>query len=151
MKGSSCASLDNLGKSERGQLRRSSTTTKNSDETSQNEENKGVSFGSVEVRKYPITIGTNPSVSRGVPCTLEWDHLEDETEKHNINAYERYRPNEERKHGDDLVLDGITRAKMLKNLGYTKKELLEGIRNVNETKRRRKSGTQTSRVSSTTR
>ena len=95
---------------------------------------KGVCFGTVEVRKYPITIGNNPSVSRGVPHTIEWDHLKDETETHHIDEYERYRPTDERKHGDDLILDGITRAKMLKNLGYTKEELLEGIRKVNEEK-----------------
>eukprot|EP00531_Pseudo-nitzschia_arenysensis_P011685 CAMPEP_0116122774 /NCGR_PEP_ID=MMETSP0329-20121206/4393_1 /TAXON_ID=697910 /ORGANISM="Pseudo-nitzschia arenysensis, Strain B593" /LENGTH=222 /DNA_ID=CAMNT_0003616643 /DNA_START=117 /DNA_END=785 /DNA_ORIENTATION=+ len=104
-----------------------STTTPDSDE-------KGVSFGVVEVRKYPITIGMNPSVSRGVPRTIEWDHLEDETELHHINAYERDRPNEERKRGEELLLDGLTRAKMLQNVGYTKTELLEGIRRTKEAK-----------------
>eukprot|EP00533_Pseudo-nitzschia_delicatissima_P006266 CAMPEP_0116095652 /NCGR_PEP_ID=MMETSP0327-20121206/9778_1 /TAXON_ID=44447 /ORGANISM="Pseudo-nitzschia delicatissima, Strain B596" /LENGTH=211 /DNA_ID=CAMNT_0003587335 /DNA_START=175 /DNA_END=810 /DNA_ORIENTATION=+ len=105
----------------------SSTTTPDSDE-------KGVSFGIVEVRKYPITIGMNPSVSRGVPRTIEWDHLEDETELHHINAYERERPNEERKRGEELLLDGLTRAKMLRDLGYTKTELMEGIRRTKEAK-----------------
>ena len=104
-----------------------STTTPDSDE-------KGVSFGVVEVRKYPITIGVNPSVSRGVPRTIEWDHLEDETELHHINAYERERPNEERKRGEELLLDGLTRAKMLRDLGYTKTELMEGIRQTKEAK-----------------
>ena len=47
----------------------------------------------------------NPSVSRGVPRTIEWDHLEDETELHHINAYERERPNEERKRGEELLLE----------------------------------------------
>ncbi|VEU41659.1 unnamed protein product [Pseudo-nitzschia multistriata] len=94
-----------------------------------------VCFGTVEVRKYPITIGSNPSVSRGVPTTIEWDHLKGETETKHINAYERDRPNEERKRGDDLVLDSITRARMLKNLGYTKPELMEAMREVNESRR----------------
>ena len=142
----SSGSLRNLDKKNSvcssAQTQQSSTMTANSDEE------KGVCFGTVEVRKYPITIGTNPSVSRGVPCTLEWDHLEDETEKHHIDAYERERPNEERKHGDDLIMDGMTRAKMLKNLGYTKQELLEGMRKVHEYKTRRKSDTKESRVSS---
>ena len=105
----------------------SSTTTPDSDE-------KGVSFGIVEVRKYPITIGVNPSVSRGVPRTIEWDHLEEETELHHINAYERERPNEGRKRGEELLLDGLTRAKMLRDLGYTKTELMEGIRRNKEAK-----------------
>ena len=92
----------------------------------------GVCFGTVEVRKYPITIGANPSVSRGVPRTIEWDHLEEETECHHINVYERERPNENRKRGEELLLDGVTRAKMLRDLGYTKTQLLEGIRRVKE-------------------
>jgi hypothetical protein len=95
---------------------------------------KGVCFGTVEVRKYPITIGANPSVSRGVPRTIEWDHLEEETERHHINVYERERPNEKRKRGEELLLDGVTRAKMLRDLGYTKTQLLEGIRRVKEHK-----------------
>lgn len=110
-----------------------STTTPDSDE-------KGVSFGVVEVRKYPITIGMNPSVSRGVPRTIEWDHLEDETELHHINAYERDRPNEERKRGEELLLDGLTRAKMLQNVGYTKTELMEGIRRTKEAKQQYQKG-----------
>ena len=94
----------------------------------------GVCFGTVEVRKYPITIGANPSVSRGVPRTIEWDHLEEETECHHINVYERERPNETRKRGEELLLDGVTRAKMLRDLGYTKTQLLEGIRRAKEHK-----------------
>lgn len=96
--------------------------------------NRAVYFGIVEVRKYPITIGANPSVSRGVPRTIEWDHLEEETERHHIDAYERDRPNEERKRGEELLLDGVTRAKMFQDLGYTKTQLLEGIRRVKEHK-----------------
>ena len=84
----------------------------------------------MEVRKYPITIGANPSVSRGVPRTIEWDHLEDETERHHINAYERTYP--ERKRGEELLLDGVTRAKMLQDLGFTKTQLMEGIKKVKQ-------------------
>jgi len=97
---------------------------------------KGVCFGTVEVRKYPITIGMNPSVSRGIPTTIEWDYLKNETETKHINAYERERPSEDRKHGDDLVLDSITRAKILENQGYTRVELLEARREMNEWKTR---------------
>ena len=106
----------------------SSTATPNSDLTPQ----WGVSFGTVEVRKYPITVGANPSVRRGVPRTIEWDHLADETERHHIDAYERERPNEDRKRGEELLLNGVTRAKMLTNLGYTKTQLFEGIRRARE-------------------
>ena len=120
------SSSKNNNKDNNNQQGTASTTS------SSDADNKGVSFGIVEVRKYPITIGLNPSVSRGVPCTIEWDHIAEETERHHINAYERERPNEERKRGEELLLDGITRAKMLRDLGYTKTELMEGIRRARE-------------------
>jgi hypothetical protein len=117
-----------------------------------NGEHKGVCFGTVEVRKFPITIGDTPSCSSGLPHTIEWDYLKDETEKHGIDEYERDHPVDGRKHGDDLVMNGITRAKMLKNLGYTKQELLEGMKQVTETKAmsknpKRKSDAKSSRIS----
>jgi hypothetical protein len=108
------------------------TASTTSPESNSTEPERGVCFGTVEVRKYPVTIGCNPSVSRGVPRTIEWDHLEDETERHHINAYERDRPNDDRRRGEELLLDGITRARMLRDLGFTKSELLEGIRRAKE-------------------
>mmetsp|Transcript_27801 Transcript_27801/g.31248 ORF Transcript_27801/g.31248 Transcript_27801/m.31248 type:complete len:194 (+) Transcript_27801:133-714(+) len=111
----------------------------NTTETTDTSNSKGVGFGTVEVRKYPIMIGTNPAVSSGVPHTIHWDYLKGETEKVQIDQYERERPTNERKHGGDLVLDGITRAKMLKNVGYTKKELVDGMIAVGETKKSRNS------------
>lgn len=120
--------------------------------SSSSENNKGVCFGTVEVRKFPITIGDTPSCSSGLPHTIEWDHLKDETEKFHIDQYERDRPVDGRKHGDDLVMDGMTRAKILKNLGYTKQQLLEGMKQVTETKAmaknpKRKSDAKSSRIS----
>jgi len=108
----------------------SSLSTATSSESSDTRRNnsRGVAFGTVEVRKYPIMIGTNPSTSSGIPHTISWDHLKDETEKVHIDQYERERPTNKRKHGDDLVLDSITRAKMLKNVGYTKQKLIDGIK-----------------------
>ena len=111
-------------------LSKTTSSTAASDSETGGSSYKSVSFSVVEVRKYPITIGANPSVSRGVPRTIEWDHLEDETERHHINAYERTYP--ERKRGEELLLDGVTRAKMLQDLGFTKTQLMEGIKKVKQ-------------------
>ena len=97
---------------------------------------KDCRFGTVEVRKYPITIGQNPAVSSGIPLTMEWDLLQNETEKCGIDQYERDHPAEFRKRGNDLVLDGLTRATMLKELGYSKEQLLEGLKQVDDVKQR---------------
>eukprot|EP00978_Attheya_sp_CCMP212_P001447 scaffold3023_cov50-Attheya_sp.AAC.3 len=38
---------------------------------------RGVSFGSVCVQYYPMTLGDNPSVSSGPPIQLDWCHSEE--------------------------------------------------------------------------
>ena len=108
----------------------------NSTSNTSNAIGKDCRFGTVEVRKYPITIGQNPAVSSGIPLTMEWDLLQNETEKCGIDQNERDHPAEFRKRGNDLVLDGLTRATMLKELGYSKEQLLEGLKQVDDVKQR---------------
>lgn len=40
---------------------------------------KLVAFSTIEIREYPMTVGDNPSVSRGVPVTIEWNYVRVET------------------------------------------------------------------------
>ena len=47
----------------------------------------GVTFGTVTVRAYSITMGLNPSTSIGPPVTLDWDY--DEHRPTTIEEYER--------------------------------------------------------------
>ena len=92
---------------------------------------KTVRFGTVEVRQYPITIGDSPSVSVGIPLTIESDYLEEETQRLQVDAYERKRPNQQRRQGESLILDPSTRAQMLVSVGYTPKELVDAIHRLN--------------------
>ncbi|KAG7337430.1 hypothetical protein IV203_034510 [Nitzschia inconspicua] len=89
---------------------------------------KSVRFSTVEVREYPITIGDNLSVADGVPHTIEWDYLPDETRKMNVNQYERKRPIQQRRQGESLILDSQTRERRLRSVGYTTQDFLDAIR-----------------------
>jgi hypothetical protein len=89
---------------------------------------KSVRFSTVEIREYPITIGDNLSVASGVPHTIEWDHLQEETRKMNVNQYERKRPTQRRRQGESLILDPQTREQRLRSVGYTTQDFLDAIR-----------------------
>ena len=55
--------------------------------TSTGGERGGVTFGTVTVRAYSITMGRNPSTSIGPPVTLDWDY--DEHRPTTMEEYER--------------------------------------------------------------
>jgi len=59
----------------RRSLRRLSSLSAQSGQTSKNDEDLSVSFSSVEIREYAIRMGDNPSVSAGPPITIEWKHF----------------------------------------------------------------------------
>ncbi|KAI2507217.1 hypothetical protein MHU86_7174 [Fragilaria crotonensis] len=51
---------------------------------------KRVSFSTVIVRNYDITIGDSPSVSSGIPLSLDWTFVEDtpsSLDDHEINRF----------------------------------------------------------------
>jgi hypothetical protein len=88
---------------------------------------KSVRFSTIEVREYPITIGDSLCVAVGVPHTIEWDHLQDQTKKMNVDLYERKRPNQRRRQGESLILDSLAREKKLLKVGFTTQDLLDAI------------------------
>ena len=87
---------------------------------------KTVRFSTIEVRHFPITIGDSLSCADGVPHTIEWDHLQDQTEKMPVNFYERQRGG--RRQGESLVLDSLEREQKLRKVGFTTQDLLDAVR-----------------------
>jgi hypothetical protein len=88
--------------------------------SSSQQQTKKVRFCMLEVRKYPTTIGEGRP-SRGVPALqMGWDHIEQTTT--HIDAFERQRQHQ-RRHGEELLIDSITRGQILRSLGYSRDEL----------------------------
>lgn len=88
---------------------------------------KSVRFSSVDVRDYTLCLGDNPSVTRGVPISLDWDY--GKAHSYEIDAYERDRC-DDRRDSDDLKLPSLQRVQMLKRLGYSRGEINERVKEV---------------------
>lgn len=95
---------------------------------------KSVRFSSVDVRDYSLCLGDNPSVTRGVPISLDWEY--DEAQSYEIDTFERDRC-DDRRVSDDLKLPSLQRVQMLKRLGYSRGEINERVKEVDIVKDKR--------------
>jgi hypothetical protein len=79
-----------------------------------------VSFGMIVIREYPITVGDNPSTTKGVPVTLAWRH---HTEYQlPVEQFEQVRP-EYRRSPLELQMSSLDRLRRLKAEGWSGMEL----------------------------
>lgn len=88
-------------------------------------ETKGVTFSVVELKEYPYTIGSNPSVSGGIPLTVEWESCH--FVQVPIDEHERIRV-PERRSMVELKIPKDIRIDMLLNAGHTIKEISSEIK-----------------------
>mmetsp|Transcript_117183 Transcript_117183/g.164834 ORF Transcript_117183/g.164834 Transcript_117183/m.164834 type:complete len:155 (+) Transcript_117183:28-492(+) len=81
---------------------------------------KTVSFSTIEIIEFPITLGDNPSVSSGAPLTIEWtpqDRCQFE-----LDVFEKYRPR--RRHSSRLAIAPHIREEVLLAHGFGLDEIL---------------------------
>lgn len=109
-------------------------TYKSSAILDENTAGKFVRFSSVAVRDYSVCLGDNPSVSRGTPISLDWDHDDELT--YDINIYESER-SQKRRTSYDLKIPSLQRIQLLKELGYSRGEINEQMKKTNLDKQRR--------------
>ena len=95
---------------------------------------KSVRFSNVAIRDYSLCPGDNPSVSRGVPISLDWDY--DEEHSYNINKFEDGRFGQRRFAGE-LKLPSLERIQLLKGVGYSRGEINERVKDVRKAKEKR--------------
>jgi hypothetical protein len=86
-----------------------------------------VRFTTVTIREYPMTVGDNPSTTRGVPLTVEWDH--DREYMLQVDDFERVRP--ARRNIAELQTQSLDRIRMLKNTGWSGADLKKQAQHVN--------------------
>jgi hypothetical protein len=92
---------------------------------------KSVNFSNVAIRDYSICPGDNPSVSRGVPLSLDWGY--DQEKSQDIDDFELDRSGS-RRANDDLKLPSLQRVQMLKHNGYSRGEINERVKEVERVK-----------------
>jgi hypothetical protein len=86
-----------------------------------------VRFSVLEIRCYPMILGDNPSVTNGIPVTIDWKH--DESVVCDVEEYEESRP--PRRDRAELMLPSSIRSRLAMDTGSSRKELQEQLRQVN--------------------
>jgi hypothetical protein len=96
---------------------------------------KAVRFSSIVIRDYPITIGDNPSVSRGPPLCIEWEHQFEITLT--VDAYEDGRSI--RRSQSEMLMPLTARQDLVARAGFSRSEIALLVKPVNvaRTQRRR--------------
>ncbi len=89
---------------------------------------KGIVFAKVEIREYPIIVGDHPGGGKGVPLTIDWHTVH--TMSWDLDQYEHVRVPHRRKMQEMRMAAG-RREKILKDLGFSRKEILWGLKSAN--------------------
>ena len=92
-----------------------------------------VTYGDITIREYSMIPGDNPSVSRGVPLSLDWQHFWEGTFL--VDTYESVKT--EPRHHLEMRVPAEVRAKILRDSGSNWKEIQSSIRAANITRRDR--------------
>uniref|UniRef100_A0A7S4KCJ7 Uncharacterized protein n=1 Tax=Odontella aurita TaxID=265563 RepID=A0A7S4KCJ7_9STRA len=99
-----------------------------------NELRRQVTFHSVTIREYPMTVGDHPNCSYGPPVSLGWDY--DEYESIDMNYFETHRPH--RRNLRQMMLNYYHRKNMLLHWGgYSQEELDMATVNAKRVKKQR--------------
>mmetsp|Transcript_9666 Transcript_9666/g.11160 ORF Transcript_9666/g.11160 Transcript_9666/m.11160 type:complete len:200 (-) Transcript_9666:123-722(-) len=94
------------------------------------EKKSTVQFSTVHIRDYSLCLGDNPSVSQGPPISLDW-YYDNET-WYDIDDHEKQKQG---RGGAPCCVPPKERLNLLKQIGYSQKELTEAIRRVEKSKK----------------
>lgn len=97
---------------------------------------KSVRFSNIEIREYPITIGDNPGGIVGVPITIDWTPIEDQPMVFPLDEYEETRP--EPRSMSELKMPSSYRSDVLRRLGFSRRDIQEGVKAANLARGRRR-------------
>ena len=89
---------------------------------------RGISFSTLEIREYNITIGDNPggSTSSGTPISLSWEFDTANIQFHDVKTYEEQRGSRRSMHY--LYLPAYIRHHKLSKSGCTNQEIIEAAK-----------------------
>ena len=107
-------------------------------------EGRTVSFSTLAMREYPIMVGDNPAVMLGAPLTIDWTYGGEIT--CSVDDYEKTRPKP--RSMIELRIPASMRNDILKRSGYTRNEIMAGIKQANIGRGRRQRTKETMGLSS---
>merc|ERR1712232_331139 len=99
-----------------------SSSTSNDNNNKLTCDKRNVSFNNISIREYDLTIGDNPSVSKGIPISLDWNY-ENVVDDMCLEAYESNRIYN-RRGRDEMRLNRFQRENiLLYSYGHTRSEI----------------------------
>lgn len=107
----------------------------NKDESTKRPMKRNVSFSSLSVREYSLTLGDNPSCSKGPPVCLDWDYSSESN--FGLDKFEAER--EPRRTRSEMHMGSHIRRNILHyGAGYSQQELKVAVNEVSLIQQRRK-------------
>jgi len=95
---------------------------------------RNVSFNSITIRDYDPCVGDNPSVSKGVPISIDWEY--EEQEAMDLERYETSRDGQRRERGE-MRIPSFVRRDVLKNNGFSNYEIQTATKDASITRKQR--------------
>lgn len=95
---------------------------------------KGVRFSSITIQEYSLQPGVNPGGTKGCPLTIGWKPISKDTL--DLDVFESVRTKHRRNH-DQLKLVSIHREQVLREMGYTMRDIMEGTKEATRARRHR--------------
>jgi len=115
-------SQDNVrGQQEAVITNQDATLSKTSSRGKSSLQRRQVSFHQVEIRRYYLTLGDNPSCSVGTPVGLDWKY--ESLPPLSLDDYEEARRSTRKRHVRQLVLSYFDRRAILERQGFTALDL----------------------------
>lgn len=81
-----------------------------------------ITFTTLEIREYKITLGDNPGGSHGPPISLDWDYRKSQTQVTTLDEYEDSRP-PRRSRPEMHIANDIRQWTLLREKGFSLREI----------------------------
>ena len=94
-----------------------------------------VNFNTIEIQEYPIIAGDNPSVSTGVPLTIDWTPLGKNA--YDFEEYEQAVEGVRRTCRAEIRIPASRRMEVLRQLGVSRGEIQDIVKEVNMARKQR--------------
>lgn len=104
---------------------------------SEKDNSNRVVFDKIHIRDYPRIPGVNPSVTKGPPVTIDWIHVDEHG--YDLGLYEEAKSSRgENRKFLEMKLEASDRQKLLRELGFSWKEIQESTKAANIGRRKRR-------------
>mmetsp|Transcript_16361 Transcript_16361/g.34244 ORF Transcript_16361/g.34244 Transcript_16361/m.34244 type:complete len:399 (-) Transcript_16361:136-1332(-) len=97
--------------------------------------NRNVSFSSLEIRSYSVTLGNQPTMS-GPPISLDWEYDPASTVIYDVDTYESHKHPPRSK--QEMLMSASHKYFLLKNMGFTRGEIKAAVEEAKRVQNRRK-------------